>query len=234
MNGGVGGFADAAVRGKSSVCFYGRGKHMRNHPKVMSAVLTFLCALLTASAAFAATPSVMDRAHLLSKTERRVLSAKIAAIEEKYDVRIVVGTQKSIHGQAPKAYVDKVMKRYYTGRSGGTILLLVTGDAHMPTIGADSAMRERISCGYGRQYAEDAMRADLMAGHYATAFTQYVDAVEEMLAFHRDNGRAMTAVDESIGIVPVLSALGAGIAGFFMNRVRVLHASGDRTDSAAP
>ena len=78
------------------------------------------------------------------------------------------------------------------------------------------------------------MCADLMAGHDATAFTQYVDAVEEMLAFHRDNGRAMTAVDESIGIVPVLSALGVGIAGFFMNRVRVLHTSGDRTDSAAP
>ena len=92
------------VRGKSSVCFYGRGKHMRNHPKVMSAVLTFLCALLTASAAFAATPSVMDRAHLLSETERRALSAKIAAIEEKYDVRIVVGTQKSIQGDEALLY----------------------------------------------------------------------------------------------------------------------------------
>ena len=206
---------------------------MRNYQKVMSALSIFFCTLFSASAAFAATPSVIDRAHLLSPTEHRMLAEKIAALEEKYGVRIVVGTQKSIHGQAPDTYVDAVIEKYYGGTPGGTILLLVADDIKTQIVGADSAMRERISCRYGRQYAEDAMRADAAAGHYAAGFAKYVDAVDEMLAFHLENGRAKTAADESIGVVPILTVLGIGAVGFWMSRVRMRQTARNDTDSAA-
>ena len=206
---------------------------MRNYQKVMSALSIFFCTLFSASAAFAATPSVIDRAHLLSQTERQELAEKIAALEEKYGVRIVVGTQKSIHGQAPDAYVDAVIEEYYGGTSGGTILLLVADDIKTQIVGADSVMRERISCGYGRQYAEDAMRPDVAAGHYAAGFAKYVDAVDEMLAFHREHGRAMTAADESMGVMPILTVLGIGAVGFWMSRVRMRQTARNDTDSAA-
>ena len=206
---------------------------MRNYQKVMSALPIFFCTLFSASAAFAATPSVIDRAHLLSPMEHRMLAEKIAALEEKYGVRIVVGTQKSIHGQAPDTYVDAVIEKYYGGTPGGTILLLVADDIKTQIVGADSIMRERISCGYGRQYAEDAMRADVAAGHYAAGFTKYVDAVDEMLAFHREHGRAMTAADESMGVMPILTVLGIGAVGFWMSRVRVRQTARGHTDSAA-
>ena len=206
---------------------------MRNYQKVMSVLLLFFCALFTASAARAATPSVIDRAHLLSPTEHRMLAEKIAALEEKYGVRIVVGTQKSIHGQAPDTYVDAVIEKYYGGTPGGTILLLVADDIKTQIVGVDSVMRECISCGYGRQYAEDAMRPDVAAGHYAAGFAKYVDAVDEMLAFHLENGRAKTAADESIGVVPILTVLGIGAVGFWMSRVRMRQTARNDTDSAA-
>ncbi|EFW28641.1 hypothetical protein HMPREF9555_02245 [Selenomonas artemidis F0399] len=199
----------------------------------MSVLLLFFCALFTASAARAATPSVIDRAHLLSPTEHRMLAEKIAALEEKYGVRIVVGTQKSIHGQAPDTYVDAVIEKYYGGTPGGTILLLVADDIKTQIVGVDSVMRECISCGYGRQYAEDAMRPDVAAGHYAAGFAKYVDAVDEMLAFHREHGRAMTAADESMGVMPILTVLGIGAVGFWMSRVRMRQTARNDTDSAA-
>jgi domain of unknown function (DUF477) len=206
---------------------------VRNYQKVMSVLLLFFCALFTASAARAATPSVIDRAHLLSPTEHRMLAEKIAALEEKYGVRIVVGTQKSIHGQAPDTYVDAVIEKYYGGTPGGTILLLVADDIKTQIVGVDSVMRECISCGYGRQYAEDAMRPDVAAGHYAAGFAKYVDAVDEMLAFHREHGRAMTAADESMGVMPILTVLGIGAVGFWMSRVRMRQTARNDTDSAA-
>ncbi len=215
------------------VCFLWRGKHVRNYQKVMSALSIFFCTLFSASAAFAATPSVIDRAHLLSPTEHRMLAEKIAALEEKYGVRIVVGTQKSIHGQAPDTYVDAVIEKYYGGTPGGTILLLVADDIKTQIVGADSAMRERISCGYGRQYAEDAMRADVAAGHYAAGFAKYVDAVDEMLAFHLENGRAKTAADEPIGIIPLLAVIGIGVVGFFVKRAHLTRTASD-SDNTVP
>lgn len=77
------------------------------------------------------------------------------------------------------------------------------------------------------------MRADAAAGHYAAGFTKYVDAVDEMLAFHLENGRAMTAADESMGVMPILTVLGIGAVGFWMSRVRVRQTARGHTDSAA-
>lgn len=192
---------------------------------VRGVLLALLLILLTASTSFAAAPSVVDDAGLLSKEDVQKISQQIRQMESKYNVRIGVVTKKSIGGKNVGSFANHLVDTDYTGASGGAIVLLIVMDSRDWYISTDNSMRRVVTDEFGYERVANAMLPDLKEGHYASAFTAYADEVDAQLAFYQEKGRPMKASDTYGGVLILGSLLGAAVITFIVRKVLIAQMS---------
>jgi uncharacterized protein len=111
------------------------------------ALLAFLTALLCAGLAVAAltfpelTGRVVDQANVLSPAARERLTTKLADLEQKSGIQLVVATVNSLQGQDIEPYANELFRHWQLGekaKNNGVLLLV-----------APKEKRVRIEVGYG-------------------------------------------------------------------------------------
>jgi uncharacterized protein len=112
--------------------------------RLLVAVLTaLLCAIATAFALNfpALTGRIVDQANIIQPETRAALEQKLADLEEKSGIQLVVATVTSLEGQEVEPYANELFRKWQLGekKKNNGVLLLV----------APNERRVRIEVGYG-------------------------------------------------------------------------------------
>jgi uncharacterized protein len=127
------------------------------------AALTIAAAPAPAAALPALTGRVVDEAHVLSAVTRANLEGKLADLETKSGIQLVVATVPSLDGQAIEPYANTLFRAWKLGeaKKNNGVLLLVAPNEH----------RVRIEVGYGLEGTlTDATSAIIIANAAAPRF----------------------------------------------------------------
>jgi uncharacterized protein len=152
-----------------------------------SAVLV-LALLLMLSAALAVnfpalTGRVVDQANIIPAETRSALEAKLAALESKSGIQLVVATVSSLDGQEIEPYANELFRTWQLGektKNNGVLLLV-----------APNERRVRIEVGYGLEgtltdalskvIITNAITPRFKAGNFADGITRGVDDIITVL-----------------------------------------------------
>jgi uncharacterized protein len=131
--------------------------------------LVILAAVLCAALAVGAvtfpplTDRVVDDAHILSAREREALVAKLAELETKSGIQLVVATVNSLQGEEIEPYANELFRTWKVGEKtkNNGVLLLIAPNEH----------RVRIEVGYGLEGTlTDALSKIIIANAIAPRF----------------------------------------------------------------
>jgi uncharacterized protein len=132
---------------------------------LLALVAALLCAGLAAGAVTfpALTGRVVDDAHVLSAAERDTLTSKLAGLEQKSGIQLVVATVGSLQGEEIEPYANELFRTWKLGEKAKNngVLLLVAPKEH----------RVRIEVGYGLEGTlTDALSKIIIANAIAPRF----------------------------------------------------------------
>ena len=178
--------------------------------KKLLLILTLLAALLlSAATALAATPSLVDKAHLLTASERMQVQAQLQAVEQKYGIRCAVVTMGSIGNTKPGIYANRLSDKVLNdGPKGNSVFLQVT-DQRQWYISTDKKLKEVVVGIPGTEYICKAAVPYLKKGDEAGAYKTYAKRVDDLIAYYNKHGKGRQPEKE----FPWLAVVGALIAG---------------------
>ena len=111
--------------------------------KKLLIILTLVAALLlSAATALAATPSLVDKAHLLTASERAQVTAQLQAVEQKYGIRCAVVTMSSIGNAKPGIYANQLIDKVFNDGPNGNIVFLQVTDQRQWYISTDRKLKD--------------------------------------------------------------------------------------------
>jgi uncharacterized protein len=145
--------------GRPSSFFTGRWAHS------LVVVVALLCAGLAVWAANVPTLTgrVVDQANVLSAAARSTLASKLAELEDKSGIQLVVATVASLQGQEIEPYANELFRAWKLGekaKNNGVLLLV-----------APNERRVRIEVGYGLEGTlTDALSKIIIANAIAPRF----------------------------------------------------------------
>ena len=178
--------------------------------KKLLLVLAFLAAmLLSAATALAATPSLVDKAHLLTESERVQVQAQLQAVEQKYGIRCAVVTMGSIGNTKPGIYANQLIDKVFNDGPNGNIVFLQVTDQRQWYISTDKKLKEVVVGIPGTEYISKAAVPYLKKGDEAGAYKTYAKRVDDLMAYYNKHGKGWQPEKE----FPWLAVVGALIAG---------------------
>ena len=178
--------------------------------KKLLLILTLLAALLlSASTALAATSSLVDKAHLLTASERAQVQAELHAVEQKYGIRCAVVTMGSIGNTKPGIYANQLIDKVFNDGPNGNIVFLQVTDQRQWYISTDRKLKEVVVGIPGKEYICKAAVPYLKKGDEAGAYRTYAKRVGELMAYYNKHGKGWQPEKE----FPWLAVVGALIAG---------------------
>ena len=125
--------------------------------KKLLLILTLLATLLlSASTALAATSSLVDKAHLLTASERAQVQAELHAVEQKYGIRCAVVTMGSIGNTKPGIYANQLIDKVFNDGPNGNIVFLQVTDQRQWYINTDKKLKEVVVGIPGTEYISKA------------------------------------------------------------------------------
>ena len=178
--------------------------------KKLLLILTLLATLLlSASTALAATSSLVDKAHLLTASERAQVQAELHAVEQKYGIRCAVVTMGSIGNTKPGIYANQFIDKVFNDGPNGNIVFLQVTDQRQWYISTDRKLKEVVVGIPGTEYISKAAVPYLKKGDEAGAYRTYAKRVGELMAYYNKHGKGWQPEKE----FPWLAVVGALIAG---------------------
>ena len=178
--------------------------------KKLLLILTLLAALLlSATTALAATPSLVDKAHLLTASERAQVQAQLQAVEQKYGIRCAVVTMGSIGNAKPGIYANQLIDKVFNDGPNGNIVFLQVTDQRQWYISTDKKLKEVVVGIPGTEYISKAAVPYLKKGDEAGAYKTYAKRVDDLMAYYNKHGKGWQPEKE----FPLLAVVGALIAG---------------------
>ena len=178
--------------------------------KKLLLILTLLATLLlSASTALAATSSLVDKAHLLTASERAQVQAELHAVEQKYGIRCAVVTMGSIGNTKPGIYANQLIDKVFNDGPNGNIVFLQVTDQRQWYISTDRKLKEVVVGIPGTEYISKAAVPYLKKGDEAGAYRTYAKRVGELMAYYKKHGKGWQPEKE----FPWLAVVGALIAG---------------------
>ena len=178
--------------------------------KKLLLILTLLAALLlSAATALAATPSLVDKAHLLTASERMQVQAQLQAVEQKYGIRCAVVTMGSIGNAKPGIYANQLIDKVFNDGPNGNIVFLQVTDQHQWYISTDRKLKDVVVGIPGTEYISKAAIPYLKKGDEAGAYKTYAKRVDDLMAYYNKHGKGWQPEKE----FPWLAVVGALIAG---------------------
>ena len=178
--------------------------------KKLLIILTLVAALLlSAATALAATPSLVDKAHLLTASERAQVQAQIQAVEQKYGIRCAVVTMGSIGNAKPGIYANQLIDKVFNDGPNGNIVFLQVTDQRQWYISTDRKLKDVVVGIPGTEYISKAAIPYLKKGDEAGAYKTYAKRVDDLMAYYNKHGKGWQPEKE----FPWLAVVGALIAG---------------------
>ena len=178
--------------------------------KKLLLILTLLATLLlSVSTALAATSSLVDKAHLLTASERAQVQAELHAVEQKYGIRCAVVTMGSIGNTKPGIYANQLIDKVFNDGPNGNIVFLQVTDQRQWYISTDRKLKEVVVGIPGTEYISKAAVPYLKKGDEAGAYRTYAKRVGELMAYYNKHGKGWQPEKE----FPWLAVVGALIAG---------------------
>ena len=178
--------------------------------KKLLLILTLLATLLlSASTALAATSSLVDKAHLLTASERAQVQAELHAVEQKYGIRCAVVTMGSIGNTKPGIYANQLIDKVFNDGPNGNIVFLQGTDQRQWYISTDRKLKEVVVGIPGTEYISKAAVPYLKKGDEAGAYRAYAKRVGELMTYYNKHGKGWQPEKE----FPWLAVVGALIAG---------------------
>ena len=178
--------------------------------KKLLIILTLVAALLLgATTALAATPSLVDKAHLLTASERAQVQAQIQAVEQKYGIRCAVVTMGSIGNAKPGIYANQLIDKVFNDGPNGNIVFLQVTDQRQWYISTDRKLKDVVVGIPGTEYISKAAVPYLKKGDEAGAYKTYAKRVDDLMAYYNKHGKGWQPEKE----FPCLAVVGALIAG---------------------
>ena len=178
--------------------------------KKLLIILTLVAALLLgATTALAATPSLVDKAHLLTASERAQVQAQLQAVEQKYGIRCAVVTMGSIGNAKPGIYANQLIDKVFNDGPNGNIVFLQVTDQRQWYISTDRKLKDVVVGIPGTEYISKAAVPYLKKGDEAGAYKTYAKRVDDLMAYYNKHGKGWQPEKE----FPWLAVVGALIAG---------------------
>ena len=178
--------------------------------KKLLIILTLVAALLlVATTALAATPSLVDKAHLLTTSERAQVQAQLQAVEQKYGIRCAVVTMGSIGNAKPGIYANQLIDKVFNDGPNGNIVFLQVTDQRQWYISTDRKLKDVVVGIPGTEYISKAAVPYLKKGDEAGAYKTYAKRVADLMAYYNKHGKGWQPEKE----FPWLAVVGALIAG---------------------
>ena len=178
--------------------------------KKLLLILTLVAALLiSAATALAATPSLVDKAHLLTASERAQVQAQLQAVEQKYGIRCAVVTMGSIGNAKPGIYANQLIDKVFNDGPNGNIVFLQVTDQRQWYISTDRKLKDVVVGIPGTEYISKAAIPYLKKGDEADAYKTYAKRVDDLMAYYNKHGKGWQPEKE----FPWLAVVGALIAG---------------------
>ena len=178
--------------------------------KKLLIILTLIAALLlSATTALAATPNLVDKAHLLTASERAQVQAQLQAVEQKYGIRCAVVTMGSIGNAKPGIYANQLIDKVFNDGPNGNIVFLQVTDQRQWYISTDRKLKDVVVGIPGTEYISKAAVPYLKKGDEAGAYKTYAKRVDDLMAYHNEHGKGWQPEKE----FPWLAVVGALIAG---------------------
>ena len=178
--------------------------------KKLLIIFTLVAALLlSAATALAATPSLVDKAHLLTTSERAQVQAQLQAVEQKYGIRCAVVTMGSIGNAKPGIYANQLIDKVFNDGPNGNIVFLQVTDQRQWYISTDRKLKDVVVGIPGTEYISKAAIPYLKKGDEAGAYKTYAKRVDDLMAYYNKHGKGWQPEKE----FPWLAVVGALIAG---------------------
>ena len=178
--------------------------------KKLLIIFTLVAALLlSAATALAATPSLVDKAHLLTTSERAQVPAQLQAVEQKYGIRCAVVTMGSIGNAKPGIYANQLIDKVFNDGPNGNIVFLQVTDQRQWYISTDRKLKDVVVDIPGTEYISKATIPYLKKGDEAGAYKTYAKRVDDLMAYYNKHGKGWQPEKE----FPWLAVVGALIAG---------------------
>ena len=160
--------------------------------------------------------SVTDKAKVLEPQEIEMLNQKIRKVEQVHKIKIGVAFVKSIGGRdMVTASNDFLDENFANGKNGG-IVLLVDMKNRKYEMSTDRRMLEIITDANGIPYLKDKFQPSLSSGDYAGAVNEFVDGVDELMAYYETHGvpygqRLPGEIDPIAAAVAAVTAIILGV-----------------------
>ena len=178
--------------------------------KKLLIIFTLVVALLlSAATALAATPSLVDKAHLLTASERAQVQAQLQTVEQKYGIRCAVVTMGSIGNAKPGIYANQLIDKVFNDGPNGNIVFLQVTDQRQWYISTDRKLKDVVVGIPGTEYISKAAIPYLKKGDEAGAYKTYAKRVDDLMAYYNKHGKGWQPEKE----FPWLAVVGALIAG---------------------
>jgi uncharacterized protein len=186
---------------------------------ILMACLAILLLPWASQDVLAASPSVVDNAHLLTESEQAELTSLISQIEQKHHVRIAIDSELSIEGMSARQYANHILDTRYTDGANGSMILVLDMTQRDWYISTDSKMRAKIP--EDISLLSEKFVPSLSDGQYVQGFRQYAEGVDQMLSFYEKEGRAYTQADDyTLAIAGIAAALALLFALFIRRSLR--------------
>lgn len=141
--------------------------------------------------AIQSTASVLDYANILTSQEKAELEKKIAKVNQKHGVKVLVHTAKRINGGTIRDYARSVVDNALQNERA--VICAITMNDRQYYIAANRSMKEyAISQEYGIDSIQGALVPHLKKNNFTKGVFAYVDQVDSLLTFAKENGHAQT------------------------------------------
>ena len=180
--------------------------------KKLLIIFTLVAALLlSAATALAATPSLVDKAHLLTTSERAQVQAQLQVVEQKYGIRCAVVTMDSVGNTKPGIYANQLIDKVFNDGPNGNIVFLQITDQRQWYISTDKKLKEVVVGIPGTEYISKAAVPYLKKGDEAGAYKTYAKRVDDLMAYYNKHGKGWQP-EKEFSWLAVVGALIAGMA----------------------
>jgi uncharacterized protein len=148
-------------------------------------VTALLCAGLAAGAVTfpTLTGRVVDQANVLSATVRDRLTSKLAELEQKSGIQLVIATVNSLQGEEIEPYANELFRTWRLGEKtkNNGVLLLVAPNEHRVRIEVGYGLEGTLTDALSKVIIANAIAPRFKAGDYDLGVTRGVDDIITVL-----------------------------------------------------
>src|SRR6266478_7768148 len=157
----------------------------RRSAQALVVLAVLLCAALAVGAVTfpPLTDRVVDDAHILSAQERDALTSKLAELETKSGIQLVVATINSLQGQEIEPYANALFRTWKLGEKtkNNGVLLLVAPNEHRVRIEVGYGLEGTLTDALSKIIIANAITPRFKAGDFSDGISRGVDDIITVL-----------------------------------------------------